>query len=52
MTAKCLQKEIEDLEFDICEACWTPLAAKLSGKGRVKGAHTEEPVEEYEEMVF
>ena len=52
MTAKCLQKEIEELEFDICEACWKPLAEKLSGKGRVKGAHTEEPVEEYEEMVF
>jgi len=52
MTAKCLQKEIEDLEFDICETCWKSLSEKLSGKGRLKGGHTEEVVEEYEEMVF
>ena len=32
MTAKCLQKEIEDLEFDICESCWKPLAEKLTGR--------------------
>jgi hypothetical protein len=52
MTAKCLQKQIEDLEFDICEACWKPLAEKLSGKGRVKGAQPDETVEEYEEVVY
>lgn len=51
MTARCLQKEIEEVEFDICETCWKPLAEKLSGKGRVKGACAEE-VEEYEETVY
>ena len=42
MTAKCVQKQIEDLEFDICESCWKPLAEKLTGKGRAKGAHAED----------
>jgi ribosome-binding protein aMBF1 (putative translation factor) len=49
-TAKCVQKEIEGKEFDICERCWQPLAEKLSGKGRL--TETLEEMEEYEEMVF
>ena len=52
MTAKCVQKQIEDREFDICESCWKPLAEKLTGKGRARGAHAEESVEEYEEVVY
>jgi hypothetical protein len=31
-----LQKRIDDKEYDICSACWNPLAEKLKGKGRVK----------------
>ena len=31
----CLQKEIEGKEYDICSQCWSPLAQKLNGKGRV-----------------
>jgi hypothetical protein len=45
--AECLQKEIDEKQFDICEVCWRPLAAKLSGKGRVKGILEE--MEEYVE---
>jgi hypothetical protein len=30
----CLQREIEGKEYDICSACWNPLAQKLTGKGR------------------
>jgi hypothetical protein len=30
----CLQKQIEGKEYDICSKCWTPLAQKLTGKGR------------------
>jgi len=48
--AKCLQKEIEGKEFDICEACWHPLAEKLSGKGHVKESF--EALAEYEEVVY
>ena len=33
---KCLQKEIEGKEYDICSECWNLLAEKLKGKGRVK----------------
>jgi hypothetical protein len=33
-TVKCLRKVIEGKEYDICFACWTPLAKKLKGKGR------------------
>ena len=33
---ECIQKEIDGKEYDLCSECWTPLAAKLSGKGRVK----------------
>jgi ribosome-binding protein aMBF1 (putative translation factor) len=52
-TARCLQKEIEGKEFDICEQCWHPLEEKLSGKGRVKETlDALEALEEYEEMVF
>jgi len=47
---KCLQKEIEGKDFDICEDCWRPLAEKLTGKGRVKELH--EALEEYEELVY
>lgn len=57
--AKCLQKEIEGKEFDICEPCWRPIGDKLSGKGRSKALAGEtqrqkeaEPVEEYEEVVY
>lgn len=30
----CRQRRIEDREYDICEACWMPIAARLPGKGR------------------
>lgn len=30
----CSKREIEHKEYDICAACWEPLAAKLKGKGR------------------
>jgi len=33
---KCLPKEIEGKEYDICSECWNPLAEKLTGKGRTK----------------
>lgn len=33
---ECRQREIEGKEYDICSDCWTPLAAKLKGKGRVR----------------
>jgi hypothetical protein len=45
--APCLQKEIEGKEFDICEACWRPLAEKLTGKGRLRECFAE--LEEYVE---
>jgi len=32
---KCLKKKIDGKEYDICSDCWTPLAEKLKGKGRV-----------------
>ncbi len=32
---ECLQKEIDGKEYDICSQCWSALAEKLSGKGRV-----------------
>lgn len=51
--ARCLQKEIEGREFDICEHCWHPLEEKLSGKGRGKETlDALEALEEYEELVF
>ena len=34
---KCLEKEIDSKEFDICADCWRPIEEKLKGKGRVKG---------------
>jgi ribosome-binding protein aMBF1 (putative translation factor) len=62
-TAKCVQKEIEGKEFDVCEPCWTPFAEKLRGKGRGKdpvgesdhagpGKSSLEEMEEYEELVY
>jgi ribosome-binding protein aMBF1 (putative translation factor) len=39
-TKHCLQKEIEGKEYDICSACWNPLAQKLKGKGRAKSRET------------
>ena len=33
---ECAPREIEGKIYDICSECWTPLAAKLKGKGRVK----------------
>jgi hypothetical protein len=33
---QCEQLEIEGREYDICSGCWSPLAEKLQGKGRVK----------------
>src|SRR5260370_33135510 len=35
-TKDCLQKEIEGKEYDVCSECWTPLAQKLKGTGRLK----------------
>lgn len=32
---KCRRREIEGKEYDICSECWTPIAKKLKGKGRV-----------------
>jgi len=40
---RCLPKEIEGKQYEICSSCWNPLAKKLRGKGRL--------VEE-REMVF
>jgi hypothetical protein len=31
---RCRPREIEGKEYSICSDCWTPLAAKLKGKGR------------------
>ena len=33
---ECLQKEIDQKEYDICRECWHELQAKLQGKGRPK----------------
>jgi len=33
---KCVPKEIEGAEYDICAECWKPLAEKLKGKGRIR----------------
>jgi ribosome-binding protein aMBF1 (putative translation factor) len=49
-TAKCLQKEIEGKEFDICERCWQPFAEKFTSKGRF--IETLEEMAEYEELVY
>jgi len=35
-TKDCFQKEIDGKEYDLCSECWSRLAEKLSGKGRVK----------------
>ena len=35
-TKDCMQKLIENKEYDICGDCWRPLAERLKGKGRVK----------------
>lgn len=32
---QCRPRQIEGKEYDICSACWKPLAEKLKGKGRV-----------------
>ena len=34
----CDKREIEGKEYEVCSNCWTPLAEKLKGKGRVKKA--------------
>ncbi len=39
-TKKCLQKEVEGKEYDICSECWVALAERLKGKGRVKNRET------------
>jgi len=31
---RCRARQIEDKMYDICTDCWTPIAAKLKGKGR------------------
>ncbi len=31
---QCRPREIEGKEYDLCSACWKPLAQKLKGKGR------------------
>jgi ribosome-binding protein aMBF1 (putative translation factor) len=60
-TSRCLQKQIEGKEFDVCERCWAPVAEKLRGKGRVKdsvedpdhrGVNSLQELEEYEEVVY
>lgn len=33
---KCVQREIDGREFDLCTDCWRALEEKLRGKGRVK----------------
>ncbi len=33
---ECSPRHIEGKEYDICADCWTPLAERLKGKGRVK----------------
>lgn len=33
---KCVQKEIDGREFDLCMDCWRGLEEKLRGKGRVR----------------
>lgn len=30
----CVQRQIDCREYDICDACWKPVAEKLKGKGR------------------
>ena len=49
----CLQKEIDDKEYDICSECWLPLALKLKGKGRERRRETvflpQRPLKEQEE---
>ena len=37
---ECVQREIERKEYDICSACWTALAERLKGKGRVRRGET------------
>ena len=32
----CTPRQIEGKEYDICSDCWTPIATRLKGKGRVK----------------
>lgn len=48
----CSQKEMDGKEYDICSACWQPLALKLKGKGRVKLRETvflpQRPLQEQE----
>ena len=44
---------IEDKEFEICECCWQPLAAKLPNKREGNGVLEEvEKMKEYEELVY
>jgi hypothetical protein len=38
---ECLQRQIDYKEFDICAACWKPLAEKLAGKGRAASKERE-----------
>jgi hypothetical protein len=33
---RCSRKAIEGREYGICSDCWSPMADKLKGKGRVK----------------
>jgi hypothetical protein len=33
---KCVLKEIESLNYDICLKCWARLEAKLKGKGKTR----------------
>ncbi len=33
---ECSQVEIDFKEYDVCSACWSPIAEKLKGKGRAK----------------
>jgi hypothetical protein len=33
---RCRERDIEGKTYNICSECWSPLAAKLRGKGTVK----------------
>jgi hypothetical protein len=36
---KCLAKEIDEMEYDICPKCWREFAQKLQGRGRIIERH-------------
>jgi len=52
--AACVQKQIDGKEFDLCGACWSSLADKISGKGRLRAGlepqGNAQESEEYDEI--